>query len=145
MQISSKAEYACVAMIELAANGGETAPVPINRIAVAHGISQYFLVQVLLQLSKADLVVSTRGREGGYKLTRPADQITLADIIGAVDKRVRSSAKALQTKAAKTPAVEVLLSVWRQVQEQEQHILESTTLAELVRRSQRDSAPTYQI
>jgi Rrf2 family protein len=145
MQISSKAEYACVAMVELAASGGETTPVPINRIADAHGISPYYLVQVLLQLSKGDLVVSTRGAQGGYKLTRPAEQITLADIIGAIDKRVRSSARALQSKAAKTPAVEVLLSVWRQVQEQEQQILEQTTLADLVRRSQRDSAPTYQI
>ncbi len=144
MQISAKAEYACLALIELAASGAETTPLPINKIAEAHGISPYFLVQVLLQLNKAGLVVSTRGANGGYKLARPADQITLADIIGAIDKRTRSSGKALQT-AAKTPVVEVLLGVWREVQEQEQRLLENTTLAELVRRSQCDGALSYQI
>jgi Rrf2 family cysteine metabolism transcriptional repressor len=144
MQISAKAEYACVAMIELASSGGETQPLPINRIAEAHGISSSFLVQVLLQLNKAGLVVSTRGANGGYKLARSPDQITLAEIIGAIDKRVRSSGQALQT-AAKTPAIEVLLGVWREVHEQEQRLLENTTLSELVRRAQRDSALSYQI
>lgn len=144
MQISAKAEYACVAMVELAANGGEASPLPINKIADAHGISPYFLVQVLLQLNKSGLVLSTRGANGGYKLARSADQITLADIIGAIDKRVRSSGKALMT-ATKTPTVEVLLALWREVQDQEHKLLESTTLAELVRRSQRNNAMNYQI
>ncbi len=144
MQISAKAEYACLAMIELAANGGESQPLAINKIADAHDMKPYFLVQVLLQLNKAGLVASTRGANGGYKLARPANRITLADIIGAIDKRVRSSGNAL-AEAARTPAVEVLLAVWREVQEQEQRLLESTTLAELVLRSQRDSALSYQI
>jgi len=144
MQISAKAEYACLAMIELAASGGESQPIAINRIAEAHDLKPFFLVQVLLALNKAGLVVSTRGKNGGYKLARPADQITLADIIGAIDKRVRASGNALAA-ATKTPVVAVLLEVWREVQDQEQRLLEGTILAELVRRSQRDSALVYQI
>ena len=60
MRISAKAEYACIAMIELATSHGEPQPVRIKTIADNHGIPQRFLVQILLQLKGAGLVVSVR-------------------------------------------------------------------------------------
>ncbi len=60
MRISAKAEYACIAMIELATSHGEPQPVRIKAIADNHGIPQRFLVQILLQLKGAGLVVSVR-------------------------------------------------------------------------------------
>ncbi len=101
MRISAKAEYACVAMLELAANYMEPQPVRIKAIADAQGIPQRFLVQILLQLKSAGLVASTRGAAGGYQLVRAPDQITLADIINAID---RSPAPRSGTRSRPWPA-----------------------------------------
>jgi Rrf2 family protein len=144
MRISAKAEYACAAMLELAASYGEPAPVRIRSIAEAHQISARFLVQILLLLKKHKLVASVRGAAGGYQLARPPEQITLAAIINAIDDRVEPPRPAL-SKANRTPPVEVLLGVWRDVQRQEQQFLETLTLAELLRRAQRKDALMYQI
>src|SRR5689334_16353604 len=85
MRVSAKAEYACIAMLELAANFGEPQPVRVKVIADAHGIPLRFLVQILLQLKTAGLVASVRGAAGGYQLARTPREITLIDIIGAID------------------------------------------------------------
>jgi Rrf2 family protein len=152
MRISAKAEYACVAMLELAANYAEPQPVRIRAIVDAQGIPQHFLVQILLQLKTAGLVVSVRGAEGGYHLARPPESISLAAVINAIDdySLVPTSAfdadkRKSQRKENRTPAVSTLLSVWREIHAREQRMLEELTLAELVRRSQQTNALSYQI
>src|SRR5262249_41731932 len=87
MKVSAKAQYACIAMLELAANYREPQPLAVKAIAEAHGISPQFLVQILLQLKTAGLVDSTRGAAGGYHLARAPEAISLADIISAIDSR----------------------------------------------------------
>jgi Rrf2 family protein len=144
MRISAKGEYACVAMLELAANYGEPQPLPIKAIAEAQSIPQNFLVQILLQLKTAQLVVSVRGASGGYQLARPPEEITLADIINAIDDRGTTPRSAL-TKGRLSPAVSVVLGIWQEVQAEEQRALQRVTLAELVRRIQEDHALSYQI
>lgn len=144
MRVSAKAEYACVAMLELAANYAEPQPLPIKTIAEAQGIPPYFLVQILLQLKTAHLVVSVRGACGGYQLARPPEEITLADVINAIDERTAAPRSAL-TKGRRSLAVGVLLGIWHEVQEEEQRALRRVTLAELVRRIQEDHALSYQI
>src|SRR5580692_881061 len=83
---SAKAEYACIAMLELAVRRSEPNPVRLKAIADMHGIPKRFLVQILLQLKAAGLVASTRGASGGYHLGRDPQNITLADIIAVVDR-----------------------------------------------------------
>ncbi len=144
MRISAKAEYACVAMLELAANFAEPQPLPIKAIAEAQDVPQNFLVQILLQLKTAGLVVSVRGASGGYQLARPPQAITLADIINAIDERATAPRSAL-TKGHRSPAVGVLLGIWQEVQAEEQRALQRISLAELVRRIQEDHALSYQI
>ena len=87
MLFSAKAEYACVAMLELAARYGDPRPVRLADIADTHGIPQPFLVQILLQLKGAGLVASTRGAAGGYHLARRPEEISLADIITVIDRQ----------------------------------------------------------
>src|SRR5581483_4712773 len=128
MRISAKAEYACVAMLELAANYSDAQPVRIKAIADAQGIPQRFLVQILLQLKTAGLVASVRGAAGGYQLAKAPESITLAAVINAIDDRTL------------TPR-----SVWREIQSEEQRLLEQLSLAELVRRTQQSNALSYQI
>src|SRR3954452_13586856 len=74
MRVSAKAEYACIAMLELASSYGETQPVRVKTIADQHGIPQRFLVQILLQLKGAGYVTSIRGASGGYQLVRPPEE-----------------------------------------------------------------------
>jgi Rrf2 family protein len=145
MRISAKAEYACAAMLELAASYANPQPVPINAIARSQGLPPRYLVQVLLHLQKAGLVASIRGKSGGYQLARAPDSISLAAIINAIDdKTVSPRVSTLGKKARHTPMVEVLLAVWHDVRVQEQRILERISLAELLQRTQ-PNAHTYQI
>src|SRR6266851_9195528 len=139
MRSSAKAEYACVAMLELAANYTEPLPVRIKAIADAQGIPQRFLVQILLQLKTAGLVASVRGAAGGYQLARPPEGISLAAIINAIDERTLTPRSALG-ESNRSPAVSALLSVWRDVQIKELQLLEELTLAELIRRTQQTNS-----
>ena len=82
VRISAKADYAVRAAVELAAGEG---PVKGDRIAEAQQIPLKFLENILSDLRHAGYVQSQRGAEGGYWLAEPADTITLADIIRAVD------------------------------------------------------------
>jgi Rrf2 family protein len=143
MRVSAKAEYACIAMVELAANYAESQPVPVKAIADAHGIPQRFLVQILLQLKGNGLVTSIRGALGGYQLARPPKAIRLADIINVIDPPIPQRADPLGL--ARSAAADALRSVWKEIQAEEQRMLEDCTLAELVRRTQQTNALSYQI
>lgn len=144
MRISAKAEYACVAMLALAANHGNPQPVRIKSIAEAQGISQYFLVQILLQLKTAGLVSSVRGASGGYQLTRSPEDTSLADIILAIDERAMLPHSALGNGPV-TPTVDAILGVWRDLHAEQQRFLEQLTLSELLRRVQQSGSFAYQI
>jgi Rrf2 family protein len=143
MRVSAKAEYACIAMMELAANHGEPQPVRIKAIADNHGIPQRFLVQILLQLKGAGLVASTRGAAGGYQLARAPAKISLADIINIVDRA--SAPRSASPGSPHSPAAQAIQSVWRDIQAEEQRMLEEWSLADLVGRIQKPSALSYQI
>ncbi len=147
MRVSAKAEYACVAMLELALNYREPQPVRIKAIADAQDIPQRFLVQILLQLKTAGLVASVRGAAGGYQLARPPERITLAEVIAAIDERSLTPHSALgdDRHPPASPSAQVLLGVWRDLQAAEQRLLEQLTLAELIRRSQTSGMLSYEI
>lgn len=143
MRVSAKAEYACVAMVELAANFSEAQPMRVKDIADAHGIPQRFLVQILLQLKGAGLVASTRGAAGGYHLAKSPAAISLADIISIIDSGPPARPAALDLHSSL--AVQAIRAVWQDIQIEEQRLLEESTLAELIRRTQQGNALSYQI
>jgi Rrf2 family protein len=143
MRVSAKAEYACLAMLELAAKHGEGQPLRVRDIADPHGIPQRFLVQILLQLKNAGLVGSLRGAAGGYQLARSPEKVSLADVINVIDRA--PAARPGAPKPGVSPATEALRGVWRQAYLQEQRLLEKITLAGLVRDMQQNQALSYQI
>src|SRR5947209_19049969 len=110
MRLSAKAQYACVAMVELACTHGDRNPIHLKSIAENHGISQRFLVQILLQLKGTGLVESTRGAAGGYQLGRAPKEISLADIVHAIDPAPSPLPDAL-THLPPPPAVPVVCHV----------------------------------
>jgi Rrf2 family protein len=134
MLVSAKAEYACLAMLELAARHGEPKPVRLIDIAEVHGIPQRFLVQILLQLKGAGLIASTRGAAGGYQLARSPDEISLWDVLEVVDSSESGSIPPRQRE--RSPIAGALHGVWDQILENRQRILEETTLATLVEAGQ---------
>lgn len=143
MRVSAKAEYACIAMLELATSYSEPHPLRVKSIADAHQIPQRFLVQILLQMKGAGLVASIRGASGGYQLARSPEEISLADIINAIDRPTMGRTKS--ESSPRTPAIAAIRTVWKQVDAEEQRFLHEITLAELVRQTQQSNAATYQI
>lgn len=143
MRVSAKAEYACVAMLELAGSYSEPQPMRVKSIADAHGIPVRFLVQILLQLKGAGLVASVRGALGGYQLARAPEEISLADIINVIDRGPPARAE-LNTMSS-SPVIRIIRGVWQEIQAAEQRLLEDANLADLARQAQRQSALTYQI
>jgi Rrf2 family protein len=144
MRLSAKAQYGCVAMVELACSYGDKNPVQLKNIAKSHGISQRFLVQILLQLKGAGLVDSARGANGGYLLAKAPAEISLADIINAIDQAPPPQPSALNGLHT-TPAVQAVTSVLQEVQIKEQESLEETSLDDLVKQTHPAGAPSYQI
>ena len=85
MKISAKTEYACIAMLELAAQYGTGEPVRIRKIAERHDVPPRFLVQILLQLKGAGLVASVRGAAGGYHLLKPPQEVSLGQVMEVIE------------------------------------------------------------
>lgn len=144
MRLSAKAQYACIAMVDLACNHADPNPVHLKHIADKHGISQRFLVQILLQLKGAGLVESTRGATGGYLLARAPSLITLAEIIHAIDQPPSPAPSALSGLYS-TNIVQVVSGVLQEAQDREQKRLAEITLEELVKQTQQRSEIAYQI
>ena len=141
MNLSAKVEYACIAVLELAARYESDEPVRIRDIAEAHGIPSRFLVQILLQLKGAGLVQSTRGTTGGYALARSPEQISLAKVMTVIE----GPASVQSNIATSTPATRVLLDVWSDVASTVQSMLESTSFADLAARLRDPAEEMYHI
>jgi Rrf2 family protein len=136
IQISAKTEYACVAVLDLAAAYASGEPVQVRKIAAAHGIPAGFLVQILLQLKSAGLVVSTRGATGGYRLARPPRDISVWDVMTVIEGESRSP-----TGAQPGATAQVLRRVWEKAASRSRDVLQSTNferLAEKVRGAAHD-------
>jgi Rrf2 family protein len=128
MKLSAKTEYACLAMLQLAAEFDTGEPVQIRRIAEEHGIPSRFLVQILLQLKGASLVASTRGAAGGYRLSRSPEQISLAEVIEVMEGDERPHTNATKS----SPLVRTLLHFCRELGDAQHQRLDSIALADLV-------------
>lgn len=142
MNLTARTEYACLAMLELAASHEGTEPVTIKKIADTHGIPARFLVQILLQLKQAGLVRSTRGSSGGYRLALPPDQITLADILDALDHLPREFRSAVPHATA---AQRVLSATWNRLLGNERELLDEVNLSQLDRQARDQTAGMYYI
>lgn len=143
MKLSAKAEYACVAMAELAVRYSRRLPTSLKIIADAYRISQPFLMQIFLQLKGAKLVQSARGAAGGYQLARAPEEIQLVEIVDAIDGPSGESYAIGSLPSA--PLIRALLNVWNEVRSAERSVLEDITLAGLVQLTREVGAADYQI
>jgi Rrf2 family protein len=132
-----------MAMLDLAAHYQAPQPVRLKGIAEANGIPQRFLVQILLQLKGAGLVLSIRGASGGYQLARPPREISLAEIINAIDRHSAPPPPPLAHPSS--PTAQAVRTVWEEIQVLEQRVLEEMTLTEMVDRTRQTGITSYQI
>ncbi|HEX5106137.1 MAG TPA: Rrf2 family transcriptional regulator [Pirellulaceae bacterium] len=129
MIVSAKTEYACIAVLELAARHASGEPVRIRDIAETHGVPSRFLVQILLQLKSAGLVQSIRGAAGGYQLAREPDEISLLDVMTVVDPQLAQVPASATRSTATTRALQ---RTWKRVATAERDLLAEVTFADLV-------------
>jgi Rrf2 family protein len=130
VRVTAKVDYAIRAALELAA-APEGKPVKGERIAQAQSIPLKFLENILLELRHQGLVQSQRGAEGGYWLARSADEITLAEVIRAVEGPLANVRGSRPESVEYGGPAERLQDVWIAVRASLRSVLEAVTLADV--------------
>lgn len=130
ISVTSKSRYAVVALAELARSGAT--PVPIATIAERRAMPVQFLEQLFSTLRRAGFLDSHRGVKGGYTLARPAEEITVLEVVQALDGIVGEEA-------------EEAGGIWRDGVEALRGIFSSTTIADIAQRESPDAGAMYHI
>jgi Rrf2 family protein len=129
LRVSAKADYAVRAAVELAVAG--EGPIKGERIAHAQDIPLKFLENILLELRHAGLVRSQRGAEGGYWLARPPEEITLAEVIRAVEGPIANVRGEGPQDVEYAGSAARLKDVWIAVRANLRSVLEAVTVADV--------------
>jgi Rrf2 family protein len=130
MRISAKVDYAVRAAVELAAAASEK-PVKAEKVSKAQAIPLNFLENILGELRHAGIVRSHRGAEGGFRLAKPPEQVTVADIMRAVEGPLASVRGGPPEDAAYVGAAESLPRVWIAVRANLRKVVEHVTVADV--------------
>jgi len=141
MKLSSKGRYAVMAMADLAKNNAKK-PINLTEISLRQGISLSFLEQLFLKLKKNNLVLSSRGPNGGYILSRDPDEIKLLSIISAVDEKIktvkckRESKKGCNGKSVKC----ITHDLWDDLENHINKFFENNTLNDILFKEVRNNS-----
>ena len=129
MRLSARVDYALRAMAVLAA---ASAPRTVEQLAAAQRIPSKYLENILGELRRGGLLRSQRGPDGGHRLARPANEISIADVIRALDGELANVRGNRPEHLAYTGAAAPLQQVWIALRASERVILEGVTLAHVV-------------
>ncbi|MFF8534525.1 Rrf2 family transcriptional regulator [Streptomyces sp. SAS_267] len=130
MRISARADYAVRAALQLAASPDDV-PLKAEAIADSQDIPHKFLESILNDMRRGGLVVSRRGGNGGYRLARAAESISIADVIRAVDGPLVSVRGVRPPELSYTGPAESLLPLWIALRSNVREILEGVSLADV--------------
>lgn len=134
MKLSTKGRYGLRALVDLALHQ-EEAPVSIQSIADRQNISERYLEQLMSAMKKAKLVTSTRGAQGGYRLARPAGEISVGDVLRALEGDLRAVACPAEGEGADGCANSgscVTRYVWQRVNESIRQTVDDIWISQLV-------------
>lgn len=138
MKLSTKGKYGLRAFIDLAV-WGEEEPVSLTSIAARQDISPNYLEQLMAKLKKAELVESVRGVNGGYRLARPADEISVGDVLRALEGELNpvECAAIDPGKDAHCAGSGTCVSkiVWKRINDSINNTVDSIYIGELVKES----------
>ena len=132
MKLSTRVRYGVRAMIELAKQPSDR-PIPLRELAQNQQISPKYLEQMAASLKIAGLIESVRGAEGGYRLARPAREITVWDIYNVLDVSVEPIECLLSTACQREPVC-AARELWAEMTEAMTKILKNKNLAHLAKR-----------
>ena len=141
MKLTSKGRYAVMAMADLAKNNAKK-PINLTEISLRQGISLSFLEQLFFKLKKNNLVLSSRGPNGGYILSRDPDEIKLSSIISAVDEKIktvkckRESKKGCNGKSVKC----ITHDLWDDLENHINKFFENNTLNDILFKEVRNNS-----
>ncbi|MFT3982771.1 MAG: Rrf2 family transcriptional regulator [Lachnospiraceae bacterium] len=140
MKVSSKGRYALASMILLAQNTADGAPLTVIGISGQLGISKIYLEQVFSLLRKGGLVTSIKGSQGGYQLSRPASEISAADVLSVTETSIFEDVE--RTAAEAHPGIERALrdTLWDPANKVFKEIFERMPLSDLAEEALRKSA-----
>lgn len=130
MRVSTKSDYALRALIEIA-NRGDGSPVSAEQLGRAQDIPHVFLQAILADLRRAGVVVSQRGQSGGWRLARDAAEVTVADVIRAVDGPLVSVYGLRPEAVSYNENASVLQHVWIAARRSLRDVFEHVTIAQL--------------
>lgn len=136
MKLSTKGRYGLKAVIAIA-RLGESEAVPLSLVAEDTGVSVSYLEQLIIKLKKADIVTSTRGAQGGYTLARNPDEISVGDILRALEGNLNPVECVSVDGENSCTASEVCVTkiVWQRISEGINNAVDSIMLSELVNES----------
>ena len=134
ISVSARVQYACLAVLELAKRVGSPRPTRIDEVATEQGIPKQFLVHILLQLKQKGILASARGVGGGYSLAKAPSEITVGDVVRAVEATLTTPQTKSNVRVEDTQANAVFHSLWREVEQQAVAVLDSVTFDQLLHR-----------
>ena len=135
MKLTSKGRYAVMAMADLARNNNNS-PTSLSEISLRQGISLSFLEQLFFRLKKNNLVLSARGSNGGYVLSRSPEEIKLSSIIFAVDEKIKTvKCKKNSKKGCNGKSVKCIThDLWDDLETHINNFFEKNTLKDIIYR-----------
>jgi Rrf2 family transcriptional regulator, cysteine metabolism repressor len=133
MKLTARSEYALLALVYLARQNSEKV-VSADSIARAKAIPPKFLEQILLTLKRARYLRSTKGQRGGYQLTKPADAVTLAEIVRLFDGALAPTESTSKYFYGPSPIEKErkLLRIFREIRDVVSDRLEAATIADMI-------------
>ena len=140
MKLTSKGRYAVMAMADLAKSNAKK-PINLTEISLRQGISLSFLEQLFLKLKKNNLVLSSRGPNGGYILSRDPDEIKLSSIISAVDEKIKTvKCKKESKKGCNGKSVKCIThNLWDDLESHINSFFEKNTLKDIIYKQTMDN------
>lgn len=133
MKLSTKGRYGLKAMFELALHYGE-GPIPLKNIAESQDISENYLEQLIAVLRRNGLATSVRGAQGGYLLNEDPNNITVGDVIRALEGDIAPSDCVLEDNSNKCIREDfcVTKNVWIKIRDSINDVIDSITLGDMV-------------
>jgi len=140
MRISARCDYACRALMELSLHWPDKTPVHIQQISENQKIPERYLVQILIQLKRYGLVSSSRGKEGGYILVKPPENIKLGEVM----RNISGALLPISDSAVKDGSV--FLGIWKEAENVMEDVLDKVSFADICSKlKQKEKVIMYQI
>ncbi len=145
MELSSRLEYALVALLEIAKYQAQGKPLKVNEIAASQSLPERYLDQIFTSLKRQGIVSSQRGMKGGYLLAKELWQITLLDVVIAIEGG--GNQKKVDSTTSNTVEKTVIFQTFDEIKGSVDGILKTYTLQDLVKilETRRQSSPMYYI